>query len=54
MDGLWAQRFWLRQGEKREHLRQVVLQDLTDNAKLVTVSAATIGAKWLLDRDLHV
>ncbi len=36
------------------HLDQVVLHDIADNAKLVKVTAAAVGAEGLLEADLHV
>ncbi len=41
-------------GEQRQHLEQVVLHDVADDAELVKVPATPLGAERLLERDLDV
>ena len=38
----------------RQHLTEVVLHDVADDAELVEVAAAPVRAKGLLEADLHV
>lgn len=42
---------WLLHREKGQNLKQVVLHDVPNNAKLVKVSTATIRAERLFERD---
>src|SRR5690606_24291928 len=41
-------------GDEREDLEQVVLHDVADDAELVKVAAAALGAEGLLEDDLDV
>lgn len=41
-------------GKESQHLKQVVLHDITNDAKLVEISAAALGAKRLLEGDLNI
>lgn len=44
----------MQQEGSEVHLEQVVLHDIADDAKFVKVAAAAVGAKGLLEADLHV
>lgn len=41
-------------GSRGAHLCQVILHDITDDAKLIKVPSAALCAKGLLEADLHV
>ena len=53
-DGLGPCRRGRLHREIADNLQQVVLHHVAHNAKAVKVAAAALGAKVLLERDLHV
>lgn len=53
-DILGGERDWTLHRQQGQNLQEMVLHDITDDAKLIEVTSTTLGAKWFLEGDLDV